>query len=159
MRSHRLLPFATLFTLALTTIATGANAQSQSVESTLPYVYSHNTFPSERASIARHTLRFAVPADSKSVSAVKLTAPAGFKLNQKVAVFDAIRLRGHLRWLSRDRLLWRAANRCDTPSCAQPLGANFNTDQSGLCRYDGDVHTRISHLQLDRTRQAQLAIA
>jgi Protein of unknown function (DUF2808) len=88
MRSHRLLSFATLCTLALTTVATSANAQSQSTDSTLPYVYSHNTFPSERASIARHTLRFAVPADSKSVSAVKLTAPAGFKLNQKVAVFD-----------------------------------------------------------------------
>ena len=86
MRSHRLFSIVTLCTLALTTVATGANAQSQT-ESTLPYVYSHNTFPSERASIARHTLRFAVPTDSKSVSAVKLTAPAGFKLNQKVAVF------------------------------------------------------------------------
>ena len=85
MRSHRLLSIATLFTLALTTVATGADAQS---ESTLPYVYSHNTFPSARASIARHTLRLAIPANSKSVSAVKLTAPAGFTLNQKVAVFD-----------------------------------------------------------------------
>jgi Protein of unknown function (DUF2808) len=88
MRSHRLFSIATLVTLALTNVTTGANAQSQSAESTLPYVYSHNTFPSERASIARHTLRFAVPATSKSVSAVKLTAPAGFTLNQKVAVLD-----------------------------------------------------------------------
>ncbi len=87
MRSHRLFSIATLVTLALTTVSTSANAQSQT-ENTLPYVYSHNTFPSERASIARHTLRFAVPANSKSVSAVKLTAPAGFTLNQKVAVFD-----------------------------------------------------------------------
>jgi hypothetical protein len=30
----------------------------------------------------------AIPTNSKSVSALKLTAPAGFKLNQKVAVFD-----------------------------------------------------------------------
>ena len=87
MRSHRLLPVATLCTLALTTVATSANAHSQT-ESTLPYVYNNNTFPSEHASIARHTLRFAVPADSKSVSALKLTAPAGFTLNQKVTVFD-----------------------------------------------------------------------
>jgi autotransporter translocation and assembly factor TamB len=88
MRSHRLLPFATLLTLALTTVATSTNAQSQSAESTLPYVYSHNTFPSERASVARHTLRFAIPANSKSVSALKLTAPAGFTLSQKVAVLN-----------------------------------------------------------------------
>ena len=87
MRSHRLLSIAALFTLALTTVATGANAQSQT-ESTLPYVYNHSTFPSERASVARHTLEFVVPANSKSVYAVKLTAPAGFKLSQKVAVFD-----------------------------------------------------------------------
>lgn len=88
MRSHRLLPFATLCTLALTGAATSARAQSQT-ESTLPYVYSQYTFPSARASIARHTLRLAIPTNSKkSVSAVKLTAPAGFTLNQKVAVFD-----------------------------------------------------------------------
>lgn len=87
MRSHRLLPFATLFTLALTTVATGANAQSQ-IEGSLPYVYSQNTFPSARASIARHTLRLAIPANSNSVSALKLTAPDGFTLSQKVAVSD-----------------------------------------------------------------------
>jgi Protein of unknown function (DUF2808) len=87
MRSHRLFSIATLVTLALTTVATGANAQSQT-ESTLPYVYSHNTFPSERASIARHTLRLAIPSNSKSVSALKLTAPAGFTLNQKVAILN-----------------------------------------------------------------------
>ncbi len=88
MRSHRLLSIAALFTLALTTVTTSANAQSQSAEGTLPYVYSHNTFPSERASVARHTLRFAIPTNSKSVSALKLTAPAGFTLNKKVEVFD-----------------------------------------------------------------------
>ena len=87
MRSHRLLPFATLCTLALTTVATSANAHSQT-ESTLPYTYSHSTFPSARASIARHTLELVIPSNSKSVSAVKLTAPGGFKLNQKVVVFD-----------------------------------------------------------------------
>jgi Protein of unknown function (DUF2808) len=95
MRSHRLLSLATLFTLALTTLATSA-AQSQSAvgvafpseNSTLPYVYGNNTFPSERASIARHAIRFAIPTNSKSVSALKLTAPAGFTLNQKVAVSD-----------------------------------------------------------------------
>ncbi len=87
MRFHRLLSFATLCTLVLTTVANSANAQSQT-ESTLPYIYSNYTFPSARASIARHTLRLAIPTDSKSVSALKLTAPAGFKLNQKVEVFD-----------------------------------------------------------------------
>ena len=87
MRSHRLLSIATLFTLALTTVATGVNAQSK--ETALPYVFNHSTFPSERASVARHTLEFVVPANSKSVSAVKLTAPAGFKLSQKVVVSDS----------------------------------------------------------------------
>jgi Protein of unknown function (DUF2808) len=87
MRSHRLLSIATLFTLALTTVAISDKAQSQT-ESTLPYIYSNYTFPSARASVARHTLRLAIPANSKSVSALKLTAPAGFKLNQKVAVLD-----------------------------------------------------------------------
>jgi Protein of unknown function (DUF2808) len=86
MRSHRLFSIATLLTLALTTVATGANAQSQT-GSDLPYVISHDTFPSPRASIVRHTLELVVPSNSKSVSAVKLTAPAGFTLNQKVAVF------------------------------------------------------------------------
>ncbi|AFY92964.1 DUF2808 domain-containing protein [Chamaesiphon minutus] len=86
MRFHRLLPFATLC-LALTTIATSARAQSQT-ESTLPYIYSNYTFPSARASIARHTLRLAIPTNSKPVSALKLTAPAGFTLNQKVSVLD-----------------------------------------------------------------------
>lgn len=85
MRSHRLLSIATLFTLALTTVATSANAQSQT-EGTLPYIYSNYTFPSARASIARHTLRLAIPTNSKSVSALKLTAPAGFTLNQNVTV-------------------------------------------------------------------------
>lgn len=96
MGSHRLLSTAILFTLALTTVATSSNAQSQSAvgvaspseHNTLPYVFSHNTFPSERASIARHTLRLAIPTNSKFVSALKLTAPAGFTLNQKVAVFN-----------------------------------------------------------------------
>jgi len=87
MGSHRLLPFAALFTLALATISTSA-AQSQSAESTLPYIYSNYTFPSARASIARHTLRLAIPATSKSVSGLKLTAPAGFTLNRKVEVFN-----------------------------------------------------------------------
>ena len=87
MRSHRLFSIATLFTLALTTVATTANAQSQT-ESTLPYIYSNYTFPSVRASVARHTLRLAIPSNSKSVSALNPTAPAGFKLNQKVAVFN-----------------------------------------------------------------------
>lgn len=88
MGSHRLLPLATLFTLALATVATTTNAQSQSTENTLPYIYSSYTFPSERASVARHTLRLAIPGDSQSVSTLKLTAPAGFKLNQKVEVFN-----------------------------------------------------------------------
>lgn len=88
MRSHRLLSFATVVTLVLTTVATDVNAQSQSTKSTLPYIYSNYTFPSARASIARHTLRLAIPSNSNSVSALKLTAPAGFKLNQKVAVLD-----------------------------------------------------------------------
>lgn len=86
MRSHRLLPLATLVTLALT--AATPQAQSQPAERTLPHVYSHNTFPSEHASVARHTLRFVVPATSKAVSALKLTAPAGLTLNQKVAAFN-----------------------------------------------------------------------
>jgi hypothetical protein len=84
-----------ILTLALTTVAT-PQARSQSAvgvaspseNSTLPYVYSNNTFPSERTSIARHTLRLAIPTNSKSVSALQLTAPAGFTLNQKVAVFN-----------------------------------------------------------------------
>ncbi len=87
MRSHRLLSFATLCTLVLTTVGTNAKAQSET-ESTLPYIYSNYTFPSARASIARHTLRLAIPTNSKSVSALKLTAPAGFRLTQKVEVFD-----------------------------------------------------------------------
>jgi Protein of unknown function (DUF2808) len=86
MRSHRLLPFAALVTLALTSVSTSATAQSQSVEGNLPYIYSNYTFPSARASIARHTLRLAIPTTSKSVSALKLTAPAGFTLNQNVTV-------------------------------------------------------------------------
>ena len=87
MGSHRLLPFAALFTLALATISTSA-AQSQSAVGTLPYVYSNYTFPSARASIARHTLRLAIPATSNSVSGLKLTAPAGFTLNRQVEVFN-----------------------------------------------------------------------
>jgi hypothetical protein len=88
MCSYRLLSIATLCTLALTGVATTANAQSQSAENTLPYVYSNNSFPSARASVARHTIRLAIPSNSKSVSTLKLTAPAGFTLNQKVAVFN-----------------------------------------------------------------------
>jgi hypothetical protein len=88
MRSHRLLSTVILFGLALTTVATSSNAQSQSAETTQPYIYSNYTFPSARASVARHTLRLAIPNNSKSVSALKLTAPAGFTLNQKVAVFN-----------------------------------------------------------------------
>lgn len=65
MRSHRLLPIATLC-LALTTLATSAKAQSQT-EDTLPYICSNYTFPSERASIARHTFRLAIPTTSKLV--------------------------------------------------------------------------------------------
>jgi Protein of unknown function (DUF2808) len=84
MRSYRLLSIATLC-LALTNIATSGGAQSQA-ESVLPYIYSNYTFPSARASIARHTLRLAIPNNSKSVSALKLIAPAGFTLNQEVTV-------------------------------------------------------------------------
>ncbi|PSB59626.1 DUF2808 domain-containing protein [Chamaesiphon polymorphus] len=87
MSSHRLLSMATLCTLLLTAVAT-PQAQSQSAEGTLPYIYSNYTFPSARASIARHTIRLAIPTNSKSVSALKPTAPAGFTLNQKVVVFD-----------------------------------------------------------------------
>jgi Protein of unknown function (DUF2808) len=88
MRSHRLLPLAALFTLALATVSSNTVAQSQPIEGTLPYIYSNYTFPSARASIARHTLRLAIPRASKPVSGLKLTAPAGFTLNQKVAVFN-----------------------------------------------------------------------
>ncbi len=88
MRSHRLLSIATSFTLALTSVVTGVSAQN-TTQSALPYVVEHNTFPSERASIARHTLEFVVPSNSKSVSAVKLTAPAGFTLNKKVIVSNS----------------------------------------------------------------------
>lgn len=86
MGSHRLLSIATLLTLTVTSLSTSVTAQGQSAESALPYVYSQYTFPSERASVARHTLRLAIPNNSKSVSALKLTAPAGFTLSQKVTV-------------------------------------------------------------------------
>jgi hypothetical protein len=81
----------TCFALALTTI-TAPQAQSQltaaAADSTLPYVYSNYTFPSYRATVARHTLRLAISANSQSVSALKLTAPDGFKLDRRVEVFD-----------------------------------------------------------------------
>jgi Protein of unknown function (DUF2808) len=86
MRSHRLLSTAIMFTLALT-VAT-PQAQSQSIESRLPYVYSTDTFPPYRATVARHTLRLAVPTNSPSLSALKLTAPAGFTLTRRVEIFD-----------------------------------------------------------------------
>jgi Protein of unknown function (DUF2808) len=87
MRSLRLLPTVLLFTLVLLSVAT-PQAQSQSTESSLPYVYSNDTFPPYRATVARHTLRLAVPINSPSVSALKLTAPAGFTLNRRVEVFN-----------------------------------------------------------------------
>jgi Protein of unknown function (DUF2808) len=87
MRFHRLFPAAILFTLVLTTFAT-SQAQSHSTESTLPYIYSTDTFPSYRATVARHTLRLAIPTDSQSISALKLTAPDGFTLDKRVEVFN-----------------------------------------------------------------------
>jgi Protein of unknown function (DUF2808) len=86
MRSHRLLSTVILSILTLTTIAT-APAQSQ-LNDTTPYVYSTDTFPPYRATVARHTLRLAIPANSPSVSALKLTAPVGFTLNRRVEVFN-----------------------------------------------------------------------
>ncbi len=81
----------TCFALALATV-TVPQAQSQltaaAADRTLPYIYSNYTFPSDRATVARHTLRLAIPANSQSVSALKLTAPAGFKLDRRVEVFD-----------------------------------------------------------------------
>ncbi len=89
MRFHRLLPFATLCTLALTTIVT-PQAQSQSAESSLPYVYSTYSFPpAYRGNFSRrHTIRLAIPNNSQPVSALKVTAPDGFTLNQEVEVFN-----------------------------------------------------------------------
>jgi Protein of unknown function (DUF2808) len=79
----------TCFALALTTIAAPqAQSQPTAAGSTLPYIYSNYTFPSYRATVARHTLRLAIPANSQPVSALKLTAPAGFKLDRRVEVFD-----------------------------------------------------------------------
>ena len=90
MRPH-LVSTVTWFALALTTLA-APQAQSQptaaTAGSTLPYVYSNYTFPPYRATVARHTLRLAIPASSQPVSALKLTAPAGFKLDRRVEVFD-----------------------------------------------------------------------
>jgi hypothetical protein len=86
MRPQHLLSTAILFTLALTGIV-NSPAQSQSNE-TIPYVYSTYTFPSYQARIVRHTIRLAIPNNSSSVSALKLTAPAGFTLTRKVEVFD-----------------------------------------------------------------------
>ena len=90
MRPH-LVSTVTWFVLALTTIA-APQAQSQptaaAAGSTLPYIYSNYTFPPYRATVARHTLRLAIPASSQPVSALKLTAPAGFKLDRRVEVFD-----------------------------------------------------------------------
>jgi Protein of unknown function (DUF2808) len=88
MRPH-LVSTVTWFALALITIA-APQAQSQltAAGSTLPYVYSNYTFPPYRATVARHTLRLAIPASSQPVSALKLTAPAGFKLDRRVEVFD-----------------------------------------------------------------------
>jgi hypothetical protein len=86
MRPQHLLSTAILFTLALTGIA-NSSAQSHS-NGTTPYVYSTDTFPPYRATIVRHTLRLAIPNNSQSISALKLTAPAGFTLNRKVEVFD-----------------------------------------------------------------------
>jgi Protein of unknown function (DUF2808) len=86
MRSHRLLSTVILSTLALTAVVT-APAHSQS-QNTTPYIYSTDTFPPYRATVARHTLRLAIPTNSQAVSALKLTAPAGFTLNQRVEVFN-----------------------------------------------------------------------
>jgi Protein of unknown function (DUF2808) len=81
----------TWFALALTTVA-APQAQSQqtvaTAGSTLPYIYSNYTFPSDRTTVARHTLRLAIPASSQPVSALKLTAPAGFKLHRRVEAFE-----------------------------------------------------------------------
>jgi hypothetical protein len=87
MRFHRLLSTAILFTLALTTVAT-SQAQSHSSEGTQPYIYSTNTFPSYRATVARHTIRLSIPSNSPSVSALKLTASDGFTLDKRVEVFN-----------------------------------------------------------------------
>jgi hypothetical protein len=86
MPSHRLLPTAILFTLALTGVVTSP-AQSQSND-TMPYVYSTNVFPPNRYAAARHTLRLAIPSNSPSISALKLIAPAGFTLDRRVEVFN-----------------------------------------------------------------------
>ena len=88
MRPH-LVSTVTWFALALTTIAAPqAQSQPTAAGSTLPYIYSNYTFPPYRATVARHTLRLAIPASSQPVSALKLTAPAGFKLDRRVEVFD-----------------------------------------------------------------------
>ena len=89
MRSHRLLSIATLCTLALTAVAT-PQAQSQSAESALPYVYSTYSFPpAYRGNFSRrHTIRLAIPANSQPISALKVTAPDGFTLNKEVEVFN-----------------------------------------------------------------------
>ena len=64
MRPH-LVSTLTWFALALTTIA-APQSQSQptaaTADSTLPYIYSNYTFPPYRATVARHTLRLAIPA-------------------------------------------------------------------------------------------------
>jgi hypothetical protein len=90
MRSHRLLSASVLCVLTLTAI-TIPQAHSQSRDrSSLPYIYSNSTFPPYRATVARHTIRLAIPTDSQAVSALKLTAPAGFTLNRQVEVFDRL---------------------------------------------------------------------
>lgn len=86
MGSNLLSSIATLCTLALTSVAMSP-AQSQSND-TMPYVYSTYVFPPNRYAVARHTLRLAIPSNSPSISALKLTAPAGFTLNRQVEVFN-----------------------------------------------------------------------
>jgi Protein of unknown function (DUF2808) len=86
MHSRQSISTAILLTLAITGIATSP-ALSQS-SATIPYIYSTDTFPPYRATVARHTLRLAIPPNSPSVSALKLTAPAGFTLGQRVEVFN-----------------------------------------------------------------------
>ncbi len=84
MNSHRLV--SAVIMAALTTTVAIPQAHSQQTESNLPYVYSNYTFPPTRSTTVRHTLRLAVPANSRHVTALKFTAPAGFTLNRDVEV-------------------------------------------------------------------------
>jgi hypothetical protein len=86
MRPH-LVSTVTWFALALTTVA-APQAQSQptaaTAGSTLPYIYSNYTFPPYRATVARHTLRLAIPASSQPVSALNNKTGAKLPVNVKI---------------------------------------------------------------------------